>query len=196
MLHDMFHLSLPVAEKILRPVIVYLCLIVYLRIFGKRELAQLNPFDLVVLLSLSNTVQNAIIGDDNSVSGGLIGAFALLAANWGLNRLLFRMPKLNDALQGKETLLIRNGKVDESAMRREILTREELIGVLHKQNIRGFGDVAKCTLEPGGTFYVESMKDSFPRTRHEELLQKIDDLMREVKTLKAAGGAVTGSPNS
>ena len=74
-MHSMFHLPLPVMEKILRPIIVYLCLIVFLRLFGKRELAQLNPFDLVVLLSLSNTVQNAIIGDDNSVSGGIVGAF-------------------------------------------------------------------------------------------------------------------------
>ena len=75
----MFSLTLPLAEKILRPVIVYVFIVVMLRIFGKRELAQLNPFDLVVLLSVSNTVQNAIIGDDNSVTGGLIGALALFA---------------------------------------------------------------------------------------------------------------------
>src|SRR5450759_1141335 len=75
--HDMFFLSLPVAEKMLRPVVVYVFLIVGLRLAGKRELAQLNPFDLVVLLTLSNTVQNAIIGEDNSVSGGLIGVAAV-----------------------------------------------------------------------------------------------------------------------
>ena len=80
--HDMFSMPLPLAEKILRPVIVYLFLVGFLRIFGKRELAQLNPFDLVVLLSLSNTVQNAMIGDDNSLSGGVVGAFSLLAINW------------------------------------------------------------------------------------------------------------------
>jgi uncharacterized membrane protein YcaP (DUF421 family) len=84
--------------------IVYLCLIVFLRLFGKRELAQLNPFDLVALLSLSNTVQNAIIGDDNSVTGGLIGAFALLVINWALTRALFRMPKVNETLEGSETV--------------------------------------------------------------------------------------------
>ena len=82
--HSMFHLPLPVLEKILRPMIVYVVLIAFLRLFGKRELAQLNPFDLIVLLCLSNTVQNAIIGDDNSLSGGVIGAFALLATNWVL----------------------------------------------------------------------------------------------------------------
>lgn len=187
MLHDMFHLPLPVLEKIARPILVYLCLILLLRVFGKRELAQLNPFDLVVLLSLSNTVQNAIIGDDNSLSGGIIGAFSLLAANWLLNRILFRAPKLNDFLQGKNTVLVSDGVVDQKAMDREILTREELRGVLHKQNIRGLGDVKQCTLEPGGTFFVESKEDSFPRARHEEILEKIDALMKEVQLLKQAG---------
>src|SRR5271156_3026396 len=108
----MFHLPLPLLEKILRPVIVYLFLISFLRLFGKRELAQLNPFDLVVLLSLSNTVQNAMIGDDNSVSGGIIGAFALLVINWLLTRVLFRMPRLNQAFEGSATVLIRHGVVD------------------------------------------------------------------------------------
>src|SRR6202044_110985 len=97
MMQSMFHMQLPILEKILRPIIVYLALIVFLRVFGKRELAQLNPFDLVVLLSLSNTVQNAIIGDDNSVSGGVVGAFGLLAINWLVVRLLFRSPKLTAA---------------------------------------------------------------------------------------------------
>ena len=106
-LHSMFHMSLPVMEKILRPVIVYLCLIVFLRLFGKRELAQLNPFDLVVLLSLSNTVQNAIIGDDNSVSGGVIGAFALLAINWLLMRVLYKAPKITTTLQGSPPVRVK-----------------------------------------------------------------------------------------
>ncbi|MEO6810148.1 MAG: DUF421 domain-containing protein, partial [Isosphaeraceae bacterium] len=81
--HDVFHrmlvIGVPIAEKILRPIIVYVFLVVLLRLFGKRELAQLNPFDLIVLLSLSNTLQNAIIGDDTSVAGGLIGATTLCA---------------------------------------------------------------------------------------------------------------------
>ena len=117
MIESMFHLPLPVLEKILRPVIVYLFLIGFLRLFGKRELAQLNPFDLVVLLSLSNTVQNAMIGDDNSVSGGVIGAFSLLAINWLLTRLLFRSPVLNKVLEGSETVLIRHGVVRVTSAR-------------------------------------------------------------------------------
>src|ERR1700688_3993315 len=107
----MFHLPLPILEKLLRPVIVYLVLVVLLRVFGKRELAQLNPFDLVVLLSLSNTVQNAIIGEDNSVSGGVIGAFSLLAINWLVARTLFRLPKLTRLIEGRATVLVHNGKI-------------------------------------------------------------------------------------
>src|ERR1700712_6121321 len=127
----MFDLGAPLGEKILRPVIVYVLLVALLRIFGKRELAQLNPFDLVVLLSLSNTVQNAIIGDDNSVTGGVVGAFALLAINWVLMRILFKVPKLNDALEGTETILILEGIVDYEALKRETLTEVELLSVLH-----------------------------------------------------------------
>ena len=108
--HSMFALPLPFLEKLLRPVIVYLVLIVLLRVFGKRELAQLNPFDLVVLLSLSNTVQNAIIGEDNSVTGGIIGAFGLLAANWVVVRALYSAPKLNRMLEGRATTLVRDGR--------------------------------------------------------------------------------------
>ncbi|MGA9958191.1 MAG: DUF421 domain-containing protein, partial [Acidobacteriaceae bacterium] len=93
MLQSMFHLQAPLIEKILRPIIVYFFLIFLLRIFGKRELAQLNPFDLVVLLSLSNVVQNALIGNDNSVSGGIVGALSLLTINWLVVRFLYSSPK-------------------------------------------------------------------------------------------------------
>ena len=97
----MFTLGVPLLEKILRPIVVYLALVVLLRIFGKRELAQLNPFDLVVLLSLSNTVQNAIIGNDVSISGGLIGAFTLMAANYLVVRFLFKHRRLDQLVEGK-----------------------------------------------------------------------------------------------
>ena len=105
----MFLLGIPVPEKVIRPVIVYAFLVVALRIFGKRELAQLNPFDLVVLLSLSNTVQNAIIGDDTSVTGGLIGAFALLTVNYLVVRFLFRHRRLDQLIEGRPTVLIHDG---------------------------------------------------------------------------------------
>jgi hypothetical protein len=153
-LQSMFHLQLPLLEKILRPVVVYLFLIIFLRVFGKRELAQLNPLDLVVLLSLSNTVQNAMIGDDNSVTGGIVGAFALLAINWLVIRALFKSPRLNRALQGHETVLIRAGRIDRKALSTELITEEELLAAIHKQNFDDVSDVELCVLEPNGSFYV------------------------------------------
>jgi hypothetical protein len=92
---DLFIPGEPILAKILRPVIVYGFLVVGLRLAGKRELAQLNPFDLIVLLTLSNTVQNAIIGNDNSVTGGLIGAVSLLVLNYGVVRFLHRHERLD-----------------------------------------------------------------------------------------------------
>src|SRR5689334_13183848 len=108
---DMLNLKVPVSEKVLRPVLVYFFLVLMLRVFGKRELAQLNPFDLVVLLSLSNTVQNAIIGDDNSLVGGLIGAVALLTTNFLVVRFLFRHRRLDQIFEGSPTTLIDKGKL-------------------------------------------------------------------------------------
>src|SRR5437763_9828004 len=98
--HDMFALGLPVAEKVLRPVLVYAFLIVGLRLAGKRELAQLNPFDLVVLLTISNTVQNAIIGSDDSVTGGVIGAATLLVVNHVVVRYLYAHERLGRLVEG------------------------------------------------------------------------------------------------
>src|SRR3954451_14186788 len=108
---DMFVMGLPVLEKILRPVIVYAFLIIGLRLAGKRELAQLNPFDLVVLLTLSNTVQNAIIGEDNSVTGGIIGAVSLLTTNYLVVRFLYDHRKLDQLVEGQADVLIENGKI-------------------------------------------------------------------------------------
>ena len=184
----MFHLELPVLEKLIRPVIIYLVMVGLLRLFGKRELAQLNPFDLVVLLSLSNTVQNAIIGDDNSVTGGVIGAFSLLAINWLVASLLFRAPRLNRMLQGSATVLVRDGKIDHRAIRHEALTVEELMEVIHRQGFEHLRQVRRCILEPNGTFYIEPFEPSPMERQHTELLAKIEALTREVAALRGSAG--------
>jgi len=183
--HDMFQLPLPLIEKLLRPVLVYIVLVLLLRLFGKRELAQLNPFDLVVLLSLSNTVQNAIIGDDNSVTGGVIGAFSLLGINWLIVRILFRSPRLTRMLEGRAAVLVRDGQVDRKVLERESLTREELVEVIHRQGFESVHDVKRCELEPNGTFYVEAFEPSIADKRHAELLTRIDALTREVAALRS-----------
>ncbi len=185
MFDSMFHLPVPFAEKLLRPVVVYLVLVLLLRLFGKRELAQLNPFDLVVLLSLSNTVQNAIIGDDNSVTGGIIGAFSLLAINFLVVRILFRTPRLSRALEGRAAVLIRDGHIDLKALAREALTREELIAIVHRQGFEHVHDVHRCELEPNGTFYVEARDPSIADKQHAELLARLDALSQEIAALRA-----------
>ncbi len=182
---SMFHLQLPVLEKILRPMIVYMALVLFLRLFGKRELAQLNPFDLVVLLSLSNTVQNAMIGDDNSVSGGILGAFSLLTVNWLLTRVLFRAPWLNNTLQGGSRTLIIDGAVDHAALQREALTEQELLSVLHRQSFDTVEEVRSCTLEPNGTFYIEARKPTQEEKLITQLTAAVQKLSDEVHSLKS-----------
>jgi uncharacterized membrane protein YcaP (DUF421 family) len=184
-LHQMFSLPVPLLEKIVRPIVVYLALILLLRVFGKRELAQLNPFDLVVLLSLSNTVQNAIIGDDNSLSGGIIGAITLLSVNWLVVRILYSAPRVNQLLTGIERTLIIDGMVDHAALRKELLTQEELLAVIHRQGFDTFSEVARCEIEPNGGFYIEGRKPSSEDSRQEELLARLDAMSEEMKAIRA-----------
>ena len=176
----------PLAEKVLRPVIVYIFLVALLRVFGKRELAQLNPFDLVVLLSLSNTVQNAIIGADNSLTGGLVGAFTLLAVNYLVVRFLFRHRRLDQFLEGKPTTLVQDGHLRERALAKELLTRSELITVLHRQGFTGLDEVDSCVLEPGGTFYVHRKLPPADEVERQEILRRLQDLNAKVDRLIAS----------
>ena len=186
---SMFHLPLPIIEKLARPVVIYLVLVVLLRVFGKRELAQLNPFDLVVLLSLSNTVQNAIIGNDNSLTGGLIGAFTLLAMNYAVIRFLFRHRRLDQLFEGKPTVLVDDGKISQHALAKELLTRAELITVLHRQGFDSLEEVHRCVLEPGGTFYIQRKLPALESVQHNEVLARLSDLSGKLDALLQQKGA-------
>jgi uncharacterized membrane protein YcaP (DUF421 family) len=184
-LHDMFTLSIPLAEKILRPILVYIALVILLRVFGKRELAQLNPFDLVVLLSLSNTVQNAIIGDDNSVSGGIIGAVTLLVTNYLVVRFLFRHRRLDQVIEGTPTVLMKDGHVRRKELSREMMNRAELEVVVRRQGFDGLDDVDECVLEPGGAFVIKGKTPPKSEREHEELVQRLDSIESQLRALIA-----------
>ena len=184
LLHRMFALGVPLAEKILRPVIVYFCLIAGLRLAGKRELAQLNPFDLVVLLTLSNTVQNAIIGDDVSVTGGLIGAATLLIVNHVVVRTLFFNQWLERLVEGEPVVLIENGQINEGRLRKELVDRTELETAAHKQGFASLEDVERAVLDPGGGFAFEAKEKTKESERHAELLARLDQLSTELKALR------------
>ena len=182
--HNMFHLGLPVLEKMLRPILVYIFLVVVLRVFGKRELAQLNPFDLVVLLSLSNTVQNAIIGGDDSITGGVIGAFTLLAINYCVVRFVFKHKRLDQLIEGSPTILIENGELCSKALAKELLTESELLTVAHRQGFDSLAEVHSCVLEPGGVFFLQGKTPNSDARQHAELLARLDDLSRQVAALQ------------
>lgn len=180
MWHEMLSLSMPILEKIIRPIIVYVFLVVLLRVFGKRELAQLNPFDLVVLIMLSNTVQNSIIGDDNSVTGGLIGATALCGFNYLVVRYLFHHRRLDQMVEGKPTVLIRDGVLQKRAMAAELITKSELLSIAHRQGFASLDDIKECLLEPGGTFAIIGKIPSVVDRNHHELVAKLDRLEKQL----------------
>ena len=185
-LSDMFVLTLPVAEKVLRPIVVYVFLIVGLRIAGKREMAQLNPFDLVVLLTISNTVQNAIIGEDNSVTGGIIGAFTLLLVNYMVVRFLYSHEKLDQLIEGSPDVLIENGVVLTDALKKELITHHELEAAAHKQGFSSLEEIDRAILDPGGTVSFFARRPSPEDTRHKELLARLDAMSAEISSLKAS----------
>jgi uncharacterized membrane protein YcaP (DUF421 family) len=189
---NLFHLGDPaggspvtVLEKVVRPVLMYLVLVFALRTVGRRVLAQLNPFDFVVLLTLSNTVQNAIIGDDNSLLGGVLGAAALLAANAVLVRLYYRGPSrqlLGDADQ--DVPLIENGHLDERALARLRINAGELTAKAHERGFDSLDDIDSAMLYPNGTIYFRAKPMGTEQGRHAELLARLDDLRREVAALR------------
>jgi len=183
---DMFVLALPLLEKILRPIVVYAFLVVSLRLSGKRELVQLNPFDLVVLLTLSNTVQNAIIGDDNTITGGIIGATSLLVVNYLVVRFLYNHRSLDQLIEGKADVLVEDGKVRTQHLKRELITMAQLEAAARKQGFQSLSEVQQCVLEPGGTITFLGRKPGTDEARHSELLERLDALARELGRSRGA----------
>ncbi len=145
-----------IAEKIIRPVVVYLFLLLAFRVAGKRELGQMTPFDLIILLTISNVLQNAMIGNDNSLGGGIIGALTLFILNGVISRVMFRYPRFAHLLEGEPTTLIRDGVVIEPNLKREVMTIDELQRALRKHGLE-WDDVARvqmALLELDGTVTV------------------------------------------
>lgn len=181
---DMFNLGAPVLEKILRSLIVYFFLVAGLRLSGKRELAQLNPFDFVVLLILSNSVQNAIIGNDNSVTGGVISAVVLLLTNYLMARFLFSHAKAEQILEGKENVLIDHGTVLYKNLRKELITLADLEIAAHKQGFGYLQDIEHAVIEPGGAITFIVKRPPADEVRHGEILKKLDALAEKVAGLQ------------
>jgi uncharacterized membrane protein YcaP (DUF421 family) len=189
MWHDMFALALPIAEKMLRPIFVYVFLIIGLRLAGKRELAQLNPFDLIVLLTLSNTVQNAIIGDDLTITGGVIGASTLLAVNYFVVRIVHRSKTLQHLVEGRRDVLVKNGHIRGDHLDRELITRADLKAAALKQGISSLKDVEECILEPTGAISFVEKKPTQDMKQHDEIMSALELLRSELAVLRAGNPA-------
>jgi uncharacterized membrane protein YcaP (DUF421 family) len=150
----MWHLSVPFWELVLRALIVYGFLLISLRLTGKRQVGQLAPFDLVLLLVLSNAVQNAINAGDNSVAGGLISASTLIALNYGLAVVTYRSKRLEAAIEGEPQILIHKGKVFRETLASAMLTQHELTGALRRSGCATVEDVELAMLENNGAISV------------------------------------------
>ncbi len=190
MAHDLFISGVPIAEKLVRTLAVYVFLLVGLRLAGKREMGQLNPFDFVVLLLLSNTVQNAIIGNDNSLVGGIIGATALLVINWFVVRYLYRHPTMARLLEGDPDLLIRNGQLRPKHLERELITPEELEAAARRQGIEGLHNVETCRLEVGGALTFVAKEPTEDEKRHGEIVRHLESLRQSHAALLERVGQI------
>lgn len=178
MWNDLLVMGIPLADKVLRTVAVYLVITLLLRVAGKRLMAQMNNLDLVVVLLLSNVVQNAIIGPENSLLGGVVGAVVLIGANAALDRMCQHWPRLAWLLEGGSTTLVADGVVDHRALRRVGITHREFGAALHLQGADEISEVDSAVLEPGGQVDI--------RLKEEERAVNKRELDAAVAELKSA----------
>jgi uncharacterized membrane protein YcaP (DUF421 family) len=150
----MWHLSMPWWDFAARGAIIYAFLTVVLRVTGKRQMGHLAPFDLILLLVLSNTVQNAMNGGDTSVPGGIISACTVISLNYIVSWLTFHSKPLSRLIEGRAVVLVRDGKINELARRHAMLTREELMAALRAQDCAGLESVHYALLENTGEITV------------------------------------------
>jgi uncharacterized membrane protein YcaP (DUF421 family) len=160
----MWRTALPWWEFILRGLIVYVFLIVILRITGKRQVGQLAPFDLVLLLVLSNAVQNSMNGGDNSITGGALSAATLIVVNGIVGRLTFKSKTLERLIEGRPEILIHNGKLALDVMKREQLTHHEINAALRSAGVSCVEEVHYAILENTGEITVQPKKRPEPKT--------------------------------
>jgi uncharacterized membrane protein YcaP (DUF421 family) len=184
---SLLHPGVPVVEKVVRTILVYMAILVLLRLLGKRTAAQMNAFDLVVLLLLSNVVQNAIIGPDNSLVGGLFGAVALVLVNEGVVRSVRRSHVLDEATEGTQTRLVDDGSFVEDELRRLGIRRNDLEVALRRQGAEDVSQVQSAELYPSGALLVDMRMDARDASSGdvERLERKLDEVLSAVARLTA-----------
>jgi uncharacterized membrane protein YcaP (DUF421 family) len=197
--HDLTTLDVPVLDKLIRTAVVYGGLAVLLRLAGKRVLSQLNTFDLVVVLLLSNVVQNAVIGPDNSLLGGLLGAVFLVAVNAVWERIATSSDGTASVIMGSPTVLVRNGRFERRAIAHVGLRVPEVMAALHRQGADRISDVKVASLEPGGAISMELTEDA-QGTSYGELRRAVAELQahldeRLANLEQSLAGALRAAPS-
>lgn len=177
MIQSVFHLPVPALEKILRAALVYVFLVIALRLAGKRELAQLSTPDFVVLLAVANAVQNGIIGNDNSVTGGALSATTFFVLNAAVAFVVYRSARARFLVMGGTELIVVDGQPCYDALRREGITMEELLVALQREGADDLSEVQAAVLEPGGSILITKRANSDERRAIEALSHKIDALI-------------------
>ena len=154
-----------ILDIVLRTGVVYIVLILGLRLLGKRHVAQLSTVDFVLILLLSNAVQNAMVGNDTSLLGGIVAAITLLLLSYLLSFIMYRSRAAKNVLEGTPTLLIRHGQFIREHLEKEKITEEELLRVVNEHGIENLDEVGAAIMEPDGTVSV------LPRTPHERKIE-------------------------
>jgi uncharacterized membrane protein YcaP (DUF421 family) len=150
----MWNMSIVWWEFVLRGLVIYLFLIILLRLTGKRQVGQMSPFDLVLLLVLSNAVQNSMNGGDNSVLGGMISAVTLVGANWIMAGLTYRSKKMEAIVEGRPEVLIRNGRLFQKTLDHAKLTHHEVMASLRQAGYSSVDEVHCAFLENDGSISI------------------------------------------
>ena len=185
MWHSIFNIGLPVFEKVIRPLLIYIFLIIALRLAGKRELGQLNMLDFIVILSVANAVQNGIIGEDVSVTGALIGASVLFATNASIASMTIRWPRLRSLVVGSPVPLVQNGLILKARLRKERLSEDDLLSAVIDAGGRNITDADLIMLAPNGKLLVELRHDVTIEHKIDAIERKLDDLIARIG--KASG---------
>lgn len=188
MWHSMFAVQIPIVEKILRTILVYATILILFRLAGKRDLGTLNTLDFVVLFLLSNVVQNAIIGNDTSLLGGIIGAATLVAVNASLNRWRARSGRAASVLEGKPTTLIEDGRFLPGAARRLSLRPSDVERAIRVQNGDDLTEIATGLIEPNGQLVLTLKKEEQSASKNDiaDLRTQLNAIERSLELLAAS----------
>ncbi|SFM97782.1 Uncharacterized membrane protein YcaP, DUF421 family [Chryseobacterium oleae] len=162
----------PILDVVVRSLCVYLFMVIAIRLFGKNQLSQLNAGDVVLLLLISNAVQNAMVGPDTSLQGGLIAALVLFAANFILKRLMFANRKFETFMEEDPVVLIRDGVIDQPALNRVKITRDELEEAIREHGVEKINDVKLSILEVDGNISVISQDETQKQTHYSRIKRR------------------------